>query len=68
LATSKVDGVMDEPVWKEAEVATNFFMVRCRWIPVMQRCITEVRMTYDDHNLYLIAVCFQALPGPYFDL
>ncbi len=64
-ANIKIDGVMDEPVWNEAEVATHFFMV----LPMdtsYAKVRTEVRMTYDDHNLYLIAICFQALPGPYF--
>lgn len=61
----KVDGIMDEEVWKKAEVASNFNMV----LPMdTSRSIahTEVRMTYDDHNLYLIAVCYQAVPGPYY--
>jgi hypothetical protein len=64
-ATIKVDGVMDEDVWRQAEVATHFFMV----LPMdtsYAKVGTEVRMTYDDHNLYLIAVCFKPLPGPYF--
>jgi hypothetical protein len=26
---------------------------------------TEVKLTYDEDNLYLIAVCHHALPGPY---
>lgn len=30
------------------------------------RVRTDVRMTYDSKNLYLIAVCYQAVPGPYF--
>jgi hypothetical protein len=27
---------------------------------------TEVRMTYDENNLYLLATCFHLLPGRYF--
>jgi len=26
---------------------------------------TEVKMTYDDDKLYLLAICYHALPGPY---
>jgi hypothetical protein len=61
----KVDGEMSETAWKDAEVATRFFMV----LPMdtsYAKVRTEVRMTYDDHNLYLIAVCFQGVPGPYY--
>lgn len=59
-----IDGVLDEQAWLEAEVATDFYMM----LPMdtskaMVR--TEVRMTYDDENLYLIAVNHHALPGPY---
>lgn len=59
----KVDGIMNEETWKNAEVAKNFFMV----LPMdtgSARAVTEVRMAYDDHNLYLIAECFQAVRGP----
>lgn len=48
---------MDEPAWKEADVAGDFFMV----LPMdtsHARVKTEVRMSYDDNNLYLMAVCF----------
>lgn len=58
-----VDGVMDEEAWKNAEVAKDFYMV----LPMdtsHSLVHTDVRMAYDEHNLYLIAECFQALPGP----
>ncbi|MBC7744596.1 MAG: carbohydrate binding family 9 domain-containing protein [Flavobacterium sp.] len=61
----KIDGVMSEQAWKESEVAKDFFMV----LPMdtsRARVRTEVRMTYDDKNLYLIALCYKALPGPYY--
>lgn len=63
--TIKIDGVMDEPAWAETTVATDFFMV----LPMdtsRARVKTEVRMAYDNQHLYLIAVCYQAAPGPYF--
>ena len=56
---------MDEPAWKEAEVAHGFNMV----LPMdtsLAKARTEVRMTYDDNNIYLVAVCFQAVAGRYF--
>ena len=52
-----VDGVMDEQAWKDAEVAANFFMV----LPMdtsFAQVKTEVRMSYDPENLYLMATCF----------
>lgn len=58
-----VDGIADEPVWKIAEKASNFFMVT----PMdTSRALvkTDVFMTYDKTNLYLLAICFNALPGP----
>jgi hypothetical protein len=61
----QVDGVGNDPAWQESEVATDFFMV----LPMdtsKAKVRTEVRMAYDDHNLYLLATCFHAVPGPYF--
>src|ERR1700730_7277559 len=60
----KVDGRMDEPAWRDAEIASNFFMV----LPMdtsYAKLKTEVRMTYDKQNIYLIAVCYNGLAGPY---
>ncbi len=61
----KVDGLMDDEAWQHADSASNFFMV----LPMdtsLARVKTEVRMCYDDHNLYLIAVCHKIFPGHYF--
>src|SRR5690606_11822035 len=60
----RIDGVIDEPAWAEAEVASDFYMV----LPMdtsKAEVRTDVRMTYDDNNLYLIAECFHNLPGRY---
>ena len=60
-----IDGIMDEVAWLEADVAADFFMV----LPMdtsAAKVRTEVRMTYDQQNLYLIATCFHLLPGRYF--
>ncbi|HEY4654729.1 MAG TPA: DUF5916 domain-containing protein [Cyclobacteriaceae bacterium] len=60
----RVDGVLDEQAWLDAEVATDFYMV----LPMdtsRAEVRTDVRMTYDDNNLYLIATCFHKLPGRY---
>lgn len=60
----KIDGVLDETAWTDADVATKFFMVQ----PMdtsYANVRTDVRMSYDKDNLYLIAVCYHE-PGPYF--
>ena len=60
-----IDGILDEVAWLEADVASDFYMV----LPMdtsKARVRTDVRMTYDDQNLYLIATCFHLLPGRYF--
>lgn len=65
-ATSKVtiDGIMDDVDWKTAEVAKDFkqyfpFDSSAAIVP------TEVRMTYDDHFIYLFAVMHNIEPGKY---
>lgn len=58
-----IDGVMDE-AWHNADSAANFFMVT----PMdtsRAKVPTEVRMTFDNNNLYIIAVCYTAGPGEY---
>lgn len=45
-----LDGKMDDPCWKDAEVAGNFTMMTSYSAPSVQ---TEVRAAYDAANLYL---------------
>ncbi len=57
-----VDGVLNEPCWKKAEVAENFFRI----LPIdtgLAKAQTEVRVTYDNKNLYFAIVCFDPTPG-----
>ena len=59
----KVDGVMNESVWQQAQKATNFFYIT----PVAEQQVedrdqTEVLMTYDDRNIYLAAICHGEQP------
>src|SRR5687768_13476442 len=52
-----IDGETNDGGWTDAEIAGNFFMV----LPMdtgSARVRTDVRMTYDDENLYLLAECF----------
>lgn len=52
-----IDGYYQEETWQKADVATDFSMV----LPMdTSKALvrTEVRMTYDQQHLYLLAVCF----------
>ena len=52
-----IDGIMDEAAWQAAETATDFYMV----LPMdtsHARVRTDVKMSYDKNNLYLIAICY----------
>ncbi|TCK85799.1 DUF5916 domain-containing protein [Albibacterium bauzanense] len=58
-----VDGLMDDEAWAQAEVAKDFFMI----LPMdtsFAKQQTEVRMTYDDRNIYIIAINHDNAPGP----
>ncbi len=58
-----IDGKADEAVWKTAQVARNFFMV----LPMdtsRAKVKTEVSMTYDKRNIYVLAICYTVSPGP----
>ena len=60
-----VDGETMDEGWKDAEPAADFNMM----LPMdtsKARVKTEVRMTYDDENLYILAECYNLIAGPYF--
>jgi len=55
---------MDDSAWQQAETARNFFMV----LPMdtsRAHVRTEVKMTYDDENFYIIAICWLPKKRPY---
>jgi hypothetical protein len=55
---------MDEADWLKADSAANFFMT----LPMdtsFAKVRTTVRMSYDNNNLYLIAVCYTPVQGSY---
>lgn len=60
----RIDGIVDEADWLSSATATDFYMV----LPMdtsRAKVRTEVKMTYDDEHLYLVAICYHGLPGPY---
>ena len=53
----QINGEAEEQAWKDAGVATNFYMV----LPMDTSAAsvrTDVSMTYDKDNVYLLAVCY----------
>lgn len=52
-----LDGLMGEKAWDEAEIARDFWMKYPRDGERAPKR-TEVRMTYDDRFLYVVAVCY----------
>jgi hypothetical protein len=60
----KIDGIMDEPAWQSADVASDFHMI----LPMdtsYAKVRTDVRMAYDDEHIYLLVVNYNGAPGPY---
>ncbi len=60
--TIKLDGVIDEPDWRNAEKAKDFHVV----LPVdtgLSKSPSEVVMTYDSKAFYLGVTFFDTIPG-----
>jgi hypothetical protein len=65
LTPVKIDGKVDDQAWQDAETTSGFFMV----LPMdtsLATVKTEVKMCYDEHNIYLVAICFKGSSGPYY--
>ena len=57
----KLDGFVDEPLWKRIEPATGFTQQNPdEGAPTTEE--TEVRVGYDDNNLYFGIICFDSQP------
>ncbi len=56
-----VDGKLDEQAWSSAEIATDFWM-KSPNVSQYADPLTEVKMAYDDKNIYIAAKCFQSEP------
>ncbi len=59
----KIDGIMEESAWLQAIPADDFFMV----LPMdtsKATVRTDVRMCFDEKNLYILAVCYKKMAGP----
>lgn len=59
-----IDGYEKDAAWQKAETAGDFYMV----LPMdTSKALvkTDVKMTYDKENLYIIAICYLPKKGPY---
>ncbi|WP_299367168.1 DUF5916 domain-containing protein [Winogradskyella sp.] len=55
----KIDGILDEDIWQNADIATDFIQFRPEignTLPEEKR--TEVKMTYDDKAIYVAAYLY----------
>jgi len=59
-----IDGIMDEETWKEAEVADRF-MQNFPYDSSEAKVQTEVRMTYDNDFIYVVALMYNLGPREY---
>ncbi|MEL0642775.1 DUF5916 domain-containing protein [Olleya sp. Ti.3.14] len=55
----KIDGVLDDTAWKDAQIATNFTEFKPDvGDTAAANKTTKVRMTYDDSGIYVSAYCY----------
>ena len=55
----QLDGILDEPAWQQAEVASDFLQEDpSEGMPATES--TEVRILYDGANLYFGVICFDS--------
>jgi Domain of unknown function (DUF5916)/Carbohydrate family 9 binding domain-like len=56
-----LDGQLTEKIWQTAEVAQSFWQQKpVDDKPASRR--TEVRLAYDDRNIYVAAICYDSVP------
>jgi len=63
-STITIDGDPNDQAWMRADSTGPFHMV----LPMdtsLTKVPTVVRMAYDDKNLYILAVCYTNIPGPF---
>ncbi|PCJ66899.1 MAG: hydrolase [Bacteroidetes bacterium] len=60
--TIRIDGRLDEGVWKNMSKASDFY-ISTPMDTAFAKTKTEVMITYDDKNLYVAAICYDDLPG-----
>ena len=59
-----LDGKLNEADWQAADVASDFQQT-FPYDTSLAATKTEVRLTYDEKNLYVAAICYDTLDGQY---
>jgi hypothetical protein len=54
---------MNESTWQEAETASGFYGIAHGY--QQSKVNTEVKMSYDNENIYIIAICRLPKKGPF---
>ena len=60
-----IDGIANEQAWKDADVTSDFYMI----LPMdtsLAKVRSEVQMTYDEKNIYIVVTCHNSMEGPFF--
>ncbi|MCM8804577.1 MAG: hypothetical protein NC833_04935 [Candidatus Omnitrophica bacterium] len=52
----KLDGKLDEDIWKKGKLFTNFYLISSEKLAPIQ---TEVIFNYDQENLYFAFICYE---------
>jgi hypothetical protein len=59
-----IDGKFDEPIWKEAAIATDFVMINPdNGKPIPDKRRTEVKIVYNNEAIYIAATLFDDEPS-----
>ena len=59
-----IDGVLDEPIWKQCEKITDFWQ-NFPYDTCLAKTKTDVYMTYNEKSIFIAAICHDSLPGNY---
>ena len=59
-----IDGDLDDLAWKDAQIATNFVMLKpTMGVKTPQELRTDVKVVYDDRAIYIAAYLFDDKPN-----
>lgn len=61
-ATIRIDGILDDEIWKTAKKADQFFQ-QYPFDSSMALSKTEVMVSYDNEHIHIAAICYDEIPG-----
>lgn len=60
----KIDGILDEPVWKTCVPAGDFWQ-NFPYDTCLAKTKTVAYVTYNETSIFIAAICYDSLPGNY---